>query len=94
MQKSIFAAFLPIAIVVFGFNSSAFAGQQITTRTGPNGRQQVTSRTVGNGQQTTTRTGPSGRQQVTSRTVGNGQQTTIRTGPNGRQQTTTRTVTH
>jgi hypothetical protein len=68
MQKSIFAALLPIAVVVFGFNSSAFAGQQTTTRTGPNGRQQVTTRTVGNGQQTTIRTGSNGRQQTTTRT--------------------------
>jgi uncharacterized protein (UPF0333 family) len=94
MRKSILNLSLALGFVVLGFGQAAFAGQQTTTRTGPNGNSQVTNRTYGNGQQTTTRTGPNGKAQVTNRTYGNGQQTTTRTGPNGNVQTTKRTISH
>ena len=91
MRKSILSLSIALGLACFGFSQAAFAGQQTTTRTGPNGRSQVTNRTYGNGQQTTTRTGPNGNSQVTNRTYGNGQQTTTRTGPRGNTGTTTRT---
>jgi hypothetical protein len=76
MQKSIFNLVLAIlpwigfanGLATLGFTQTAFA-QQTTTRTGPNGNSQVTTRTAGNGQETTTRTGPNGNSQVTTRTV-------------------------
>jgi hypothetical protein len=91
MQKSILTFSLALSLACLGFGQTAIAGQQTTTRTGPNGNSQVTNRTFGNGQQTTTRTGPNDNSQVTNRTISNGQQTTIRTGPNGNSQVTTRT---
>jgi hypothetical protein len=90
MRKTIFSLSI-VGLVVLSLGQVAFAGQQTTTRTGPNGNTQTTNRLFGNGQQTTTRTGPNGNTQTTNRTYGNGQQTTIRTGPNGNVQTTNRT---
>jgi invasion protein IalB len=85
-----------VTVSLIALASPAALAQQTTTRTGPNGRSQVTTRsfqgTRESGQQTTTRTGPSGGTQTTTRTYGNGQQTTTRIAPNGRSQTTTRTV--
>jgi hypothetical protein len=90
MSKSILSLSVALGLTLLGFNQAAFAGQQTTTRTGPNGKTQITNRTYGNGQQTTTRTGPYGNTQTTNRTYGNGQQTTTRTGPYGNTQTTHR----
>jgi hypothetical protein len=92
MQKSILSFSFAIGLTFLGFSQAAFADRLTTTRTGPNGNTQVTTRTPGNNQQTTTRTGPNGNTQVTTRTSGNGQLTTTRTGPNGNSQVTTRTV--
>jgi hypothetical protein len=91
MIKSILGLSLVLGLASLSLGSAAFAGQQTTTRTGPNGNAQTTNRTYGNGQQKTTRTGPNGNVQTTNRTYGNGQQTTTRTGPNGNVQTTNRT---
>jgi hypothetical protein len=91
MQKSIVSFTLIIGLVALGCSQAAFAGQK-TTRTGPKGNSETTTRTVGNGQQTTTRTGPKGNSEVTNRSYGNGQQTTTRTGSNGKTQTTNRSV--
>jgi hypothetical protein len=91
MQKSILSLSFAIGLACFGFSQTALAGQQ-TTRTGPNGNTQTTTRSAANGQQTTTRTGPYGNTQTTTRSAANGQQTTTRTGPNGNTQTTTRTI--
>jgi hypothetical protein len=90
MRKTIISLSI-LGFTVLGLGQAAFAGQQTTTRTGPNGNTQTTNRTYGNGQQTTTRTGSNGNTQTTKRTYGNGQQTTTRTGPNGKTQTTNRT---
>jgi hypothetical protein len=86
MQKSIIGLSLSIGLVILGLGQTAFAGQQTTTRTGPNGNSAVTNRNYsGNGTQTTTRTGPNGNSAVTNinRTYSNGQLNTTRTGPNG-----------
>lgn len=91
MRKSILSFSCALGLALLGMGSAAFA-QQTTTRTGPNGNSQTTTRTAGNGQQTTTRTGSNGNSQTTTRTAGDGQQTTTRTGSNGRSQTTIRTV--
>ncbi len=69
MRQSILNLSLALGFIVIGFGQAAFAGQQTTTRTGPNGKPQVTNRTYGNGQQTTTRTGPNGNVQTTKRTI-------------------------
>jgi hypothetical protein len=92
MRKLVLSLSFAMGLAILGWSQGAVAGQQTTTRTGPNGNSQVTTRIAGNGQQTTTRTGPNGNSQVTTRTAGNGQQTTTRTGPNGNSQVTTRTA--
>jgi hypothetical protein len=92
MQKSILSLSISIGLVIVGFGQTTFAGQETTTRTGPNGNSAVTNRTYGGGSQTTTRTGPNGNSAVSNinRSYGNGSQTTTRTGPNGNTGTTTR----
>jgi hypothetical protein len=90
VKKSILSVSFALGLSLFGLSQASFA-QQTTTRTGPNGNTQTTTRAVSNGQQTTTRTGPYGNTQTTTRTVSNGQQTTTRSGPYGNTQTTTRT---
>jgi hypothetical protein len=92
MQKSILNLTLSIGLLTLGFAQTAFAGEQTTTRTGPNGNSQTTTRSVEPGQQNTTRTGPKGNTQTTNRSYGNGQQNTTRTGPKGNTQTTNRSV--
>lgn len=90
MKKSILGISCVLGLSLVSLSQASFA-QQTTTRTGPNGNTQTTTRAVGNGQQTTTRTGPQGNTQTTTRTAGNGQQSTTRTGPQGNTQTITRT---
>ena len=68
MQKSILSFSCAIGLAILGFSQPTLAGQQTTTRTGPDGNSQVTTRTFEDGQQTTTRTGPDGNSQVTTRT--------------------------
>ena len=70
MRKSIFSLSFALGLAFLGFSQAAFAGEQTTTRTGPNGNSATTTRTWGNGQQTTTRTGPNGNSTTTTRTVG------------------------
>jgi type IV secretory pathway VirB6-like protein len=90
VKKSILSISFVLGLSLVSFSQASFA-QQTTTRSGPNGNTQTTTRAAGNGQQTTTRTAPNGNTQTTTRTAGNGQQTTTRTGPSGNTQTTTRT---
>jgi hypothetical protein len=92
MKNSIFNLTLAIGLLTLGFTQIAFACEQTTTRTGPNGNSQTTTRSVEPGQQTTTRTGSNGNSQTTTRSAVPGEQTTTRTGPNGNSQTTTRSV--
>jgi hypothetical protein len=69
MKNSILNLTLAIGLLTLGFVQTAFAGEQTTTRTGPNGNTQTTNRTYGNGQQNTTRTGLKGNSQVTNRSL-------------------------
>ncbi len=68
MQKSIFGLSLAIGLTVLSLGQTAFA-EQVTTRTGPYGNTQTTTRSAGNGQETTTRTGPKGNTQTTTRKI-------------------------
>jgi hypothetical protein len=46
MRKSILSFSFAIGLVFLEFSQAALAGQQTTTRTGPNGNSQTTTRTV------------------------------------------------
>lgn len=94
MQKSILNLTLSIGLLTLGFAQTAFAGQQTTTRTGPNENTLTTNRSYRNGQQTTTRTGPNGNTQTTKRSYNNGQLNTTRTGPLGNTLKTNRSINH
>jgi hypothetical protein len=83
MKNSILNLTLAIGLLTLGFTQTAFASEQTTTRTGPNGNSQTTTRSAVPGEQTTTRTGPNGNSQTTTRSAVPGEQTTTRTGPNG-----------
>ena len=47
MRKSIFSLSFALGLAFLGFSQAAFAGEQTTTRTGPNGNSTTTTRTVG-----------------------------------------------
>jgi hypothetical protein len=83
MQKSILNLTLSIGLLTLGFTQTAFAGQQTTTHTGPNGNTITTKRSYDDGQQTTTHTGPNGNTITIDRRYDNGKLKTTLTGPNG-----------
>ncbi len=91
MKNSALSLSIALSLAVLSLGKPAFAGEQTTVRTGPNGNTQTTQRVYGDGQQTVTRTSSNGNTQTTERVYSDGQQTVTRTSPNGNTQTTTRT---